>query len=71
MHFLGDQNIDKGNRENVEICFLIEAGASVAEEKPMSADERNNSMMETYLNLVRGFGVDNFVDGQTQEDMCS
>lgn len=46
-------------------------GATVTEEKPMSADECNKTMMENYLNMLHGFDVDDFVAGQSQEDMCT
>ena len=50
---------------------MIEAGATMTEEKLMSADECNNTMMVKYLNLVHGFDVNDFLDGQSQEDMCT
>ena len=69
MHFLG-QRIDKQNRFNVEICLLLEAGSSVSDERATTSNLRNDMMMNRYVNLVRTFEVENFVDPAVQEDMA-
>ena len=69
MHFLG-QKIDKQNRFNVEICLLLEAGSSVSDERATTSNLRNNMMMNRYVDLVRTFEVENFVDPAIQEDMA-
>ena len=65
-----DQKIDKQNRFNVEICLLLKAGLSVSDERATTSNLRNDMMLNRYVNLVRTFEVENFVDPAIQEDMA-
>ena len=69
MHFLR-QKIDRGNSLNVEICLLLEAGTSVSDESTTVANLRNDMMMTRYVNLVRNFSSEDFIEPAIQEDMA-
>ncbi len=59
-----------GAEINVEICLLLEAGSSVSDERATTSNLWNDMMLNRYVNLVRTFEVENFVDPAIQEDMA-
>ncbi len=70
MHFLRERIDNRKNRQNVEICLLVEAGSSVSNERATTSDVRNQMMLERYVNLVRSFQADDFVSPSVQEEMA-
>jgi hypothetical protein len=70
MHFLRERIDNRKNRQNVEICLLVEAGSSVSDERATTTDVRNQMMLERYVNLVRSFQTDDFVSPSVQEEMA-
>ena len=70
MHFLRERIDNCKNRQNVEICLLVEAGSSVSDERTTTSDLCNRMMLERYVNLVRSFQTDGFVSPSVQEEMA-
>jgi hypothetical protein len=52
MHFLRERIDNRKNRQNVEICLLVEAGLSVSDERATTSNVCNQMMLEKYVNLV-------------------
>ena len=70
MHFLREQINNCKNRQNVEICLLVEAGSSMSDERATTTNERNQMTLERYVNLVQSFQTDDFVSPSVQEEMA-
>lgn len=70
MHFLQNKIDNHNNRQNAEICLLIETRSSVVDEKSTTTVLRNQLMMERYCDLVQGFQEGDFISPSIKVDMA-